>query len=648
MPKVYALLVGINKYQASPLSGCVADIDAIETLLTERMSDALDLVTLRDEQATREGIIRGFQTHLRRAGAKDIALFYFCGHGSREPVPLEWRRLEPSGKNQTLVAVDSRTNGVYDLADKEVSALIHEVAAGGAEVVVITDCCHSSGNTRGDDGGAAAGPNAGVARTTPAATSGPKVENYLPLAQELYAPDKVAEEGPPQPRHIAIAACQDTEEAKEFPKDSVRRGAFSLAFEETVRALGPSATYVDIVNAVKMKVRDRAVAQVPSLYVAGGASGRDLFLAGASGRIDLTIDSDESGRWWLSQGAVDGIPSPAAGDVTEVAIYERGAFDDVATSAPAPLATAVVAEVLADRARLNPSPPDALEAGAQYLGAITQLGGAAALHVLIETAEGADEAAARVRDCVTASSPLIDVVDRTDGTPRVTLAVSRGAVQVKGADGAPLEGLDYPLDDAGLDKLTAACIHLASWYQVRDLEPTGSRLNGYVHIELVPVPEGEPTAPDDAEAHAASDGSLSLPYADGKGPRVQCRLRNLSKERLYVALLGLTDSFASAKQFADWIPAGGTGYLLGGKALRLSIPTWRDPSVRSVTDYFKVVAAIEDFDPERWTLPALLGKPKERGSRGIDADEPAEVLKRPADGVDAFWGTTLLKVETTR
>jgi hypothetical protein len=138
-----------------------------------------------------------------------------------------------------------------------------------------------------------------------------------------------------------------------------------------------------------------------------------------------------------------------------------------------------------------------------------------------------------------------------------------------------------------------------------------------------------------------------LSYAEGKPPRVQCRLRNDSKERLYVVLLDLTDSFASSKQFADWIPAGGTAYMLGGKAFSMTIAAWRDAAVRSATDHFKVVAAIEDFDPERWTLPALLGPPKGSATREVEKDA-AEAPVRTAEGVDAFWGTSVLKVETTR
>jgi hypothetical protein len=646
--KVYALFVGIDNYQAvSDLRGAVQDVKAIETLFTERLGDSLDAVTLLDGHATRAAIIDGFRTHLCRAGAGDFAFFYYCGHGSRGRVPVEWEKLEPSGKLQTLAPADARTTGVWDLADKEVNALINEVTASGAEVVVVTDACHSSGNTRGV-GDETADSKVGVARQTAASGTARTLDNFLPEAQALYAPDKLKAEGPPQPRHIAIAACQNNEVAKEFPVPPPGegcRGAFSLAFEETVKALGPLASYVDIVNAVKMKVRDRAADQVPSLYFTGGADGHNRFLGGHAGRIDLTINSDEDKQWWLSAGAIAGIPTPAEGHATEVAIYERGAFDG-ATPPPTPLATAVVTDLLHQRARLKPSPSDALELGTQYLGVITQLGGAAALQVVIRAAEGANAAAQRVRDDLTGRSPLFEVVDRAGAVPVITLAVSDEAVQVNGTDGAPLQGLDYALDRAGMEKLTATCIHLANWQRLHDLQPKDSRLNDSVGIELIPVAAGEHAPADDARPHPASNGTVSLSYADDVPPRIQIRLRNDSNERLYVALLDLTDSFKSSKLFADWIPAGGTTYWGGGRVALIEIPAWRDATVRSTTGTFKAVAAIEDFDPERWTLPALLGPPKKGGTRDFGGEE--EVVVRTAEGVNAFWGTSAVTVKTTR
>ncbi len=133
MPTVYGLFVGINKYQhVTPLFGCVEDIDAIEEFFTNRIApESRAFVALRDTEATREAIIDGFRTHLSRAREDDVALFYYCGHGSTEPAPPEWRSFDSDGKNQTLIPVDARANGVYDIA---VMAPGHATASGRSAI----------------------------------------------------------------------------------------------------------------------------------------------------------------------------------------------------------------------------------------------------------------------------------------------------------------------------------------------------------------------------------------------------------------------------------------------------------------------------------------------------------------------------------
>ena len=149
---VHALLVGIDEYVSptvTSLRGARRDIRDVEEFLRGRIIGGLRLLTLLDERATRSGIVTAFREHLGEAGAGDIAL---SGHGSQEPVAPEFRHLEPTGMNQTLICHDSRHNGVQDLADKELSVLLDAVAARGVHVVAVLDCCHSGGGTRGAGG----------------------------------------------------------------------------------------------------------------------------------------------------------------------------------------------------------------------------------------------------------------------------------------------------------------------------------------------------------------------------------------------------------------------------------------------------------------------------------------------------------------
>jgi uncharacterized caspase-like protein len=112
---------------------------------------ALHIRSLQNERATRASIIAGFREHLASAGKDDVALFYYCGHGSQEPAPEEFWHLEPDRMDETLVCYDSRQPGQWDLADKELGKLINDLASRAGRVLVILDCCHSGSGTHGED-----------------------------------------------------------------------------------------------------------------------------------------------------------------------------------------------------------------------------------------------------------------------------------------------------------------------------------------------------------------------------------------------------------------------------------------------------------------------------------------------------------------
>jgi uncharacterized caspase-like protein len=148
---VYALLVGIDGYQdpITPLRGAVNDVrSALECLRLLVPPDELHALVLTDGQATRAAIIDAFRGHLAAAGPADAAVFWFSGHGSQTPVPIRFAPTEPSGFMQTLVCADSRRGRTPDLFDKELSILISEVIARGAQLTAVLDCCHSDGATR--------------------------------------------------------------------------------------------------------------------------------------------------------------------------------------------------------------------------------------------------------------------------------------------------------------------------------------------------------------------------------------------------------------------------------------------------------------------------------------------------------------------
>ena len=293
---VYALLVGINDYggKPSPLRGCRADVEALAAVLEGRVAPgALQLETLLDQDATRQRIIDGFQSHLGRAGPGDVALFAFSGHGSFEPVDERLWFLEPTGQNQTIVCADSRNKRAGDLADKELNELIAGVAEKGPHVVVVLDCCHSGGGTRDPK----AVPNDVGVRLAPPADEARPVERYLPGVREAA---EAAAAGRPvgdvrHARHVALSACEPDQLSKEVPVGGGSRGAFSAALERALTTMPASASYRDLVRAAANEVRNRVSDQDPTVFAEGEAVDQ-AFLGGA---IQAAPGGDHAGaRPW--------------------------------------------------------------------------------------------------------------------------------------------------------------------------------------------------------------------------------------------------------------------------------------------------------------------------------------------------------------
>jgi hypothetical protein len=85
-PRKLALLVGINQYFfGTPLTGCVTDVELQRELLIHRFGfHPNDILTITDQQATRQNIETAFLEHLtKQVKQGDVVVFHFSGYGSR-------------------------------------------------------------------------------------------------------------------------------------------------------------------------------------------------------------------------------------------------------------------------------------------------------------------------------------------------------------------------------------------------------------------------------------------------------------------------------------------------------------------------------------------------------------------------------------
>jgi len=304
MKNLYVLLVGINDYAAPlpKLKGCIKDIDLIEAYLHEFCASEyhLKIRRLENASATYANIKNGFREHLAAAGSSDIAWFHFSGHGSEEKAAPEFLALQPNGKDQTLICIDSGKGGVPHLADKELAVLLHEVATrdqtGPPHIVVSLDCCHSGSGTRdaGEDimWSTRAAPTSGQSRT---------LDSY---ADGYYAKQKSLEV--PSARHVLLSACKSVQTAGDMPQG----GAFTTGLIKALRTAKGNLSYTDLFLRARSSVQSVRDNQTPQFDTIKNFDPYTRFLEGSpAGERDLYEVIKQDGNWYVRCGAIHGLPT---------------------------------------------------------------------------------------------------------------------------------------------------------------------------------------------------------------------------------------------------------------------------------------------------------------------------------------------------
>ena len=256
-----------------------------------------------------------------RQAKGDIALFYYAGHGAQEQAPPEFWPLEPDRLNETLVCHDSRLDGGWDLADKELNKLISEVTAKDPHMVLILDSCHSGSATRNL---AEQRTNVRLAqidsRVRPLSSFIVSVEEAFRLAGPVAAGDGGLAAG--MGRYVVLSACRDNQLAQEYPGDNKPRGAFSYFLNETLRTASGPISYRDLFSRASSLMQAKLEDQVPVLDAPSAGDLESLFLDGAIRPAEPAYNvAFRQGDWLLEAGAVHGLPKPFGNETIELALY---------------------------------------------------------------------------------------------------------------------------------------------------------------------------------------------------------------------------------------------------------------------------------------------------------------------------------------
>ncbi|AOW99995.1 caspase [Moorena producens PAL-8-15-08-1] len=669
---IYALLVAIDEYPSPvpSLNGCVNDILGIQEYLQGRVATdgyQLHIRTLLNRDATRQAVVDGFRQHLCQASREDVAFFYYAGHGSQEQAPQEFWAIEPERLDETLVCYDSRTEGGWDLADKELAKLISEVAQKNPHTVIILDCCHSGAGTRGDLEGEIA-----VRKTSTDKRQRP-LESFIFSLSET---DKLSaalspEKNPsgwsfPTGKHIFLAACRDSETAKEFNSNGQPRGAFSYFLLDTLKKANGSLTYRDLFKRVNALVRSKITAQSPQIEATELSDLDQPFLGGAIANRTpyFTVCYDKNHDWVIDGGAVHGISQPLRDQTTILALFPF----DTPTEELRQLSTAVgeakIVEVMPQLSKVQISGLGDLNPEMTWKAVITSLPLPPKGVFLSGEPAGVELARTSLLNTSNNQPSLYvrEVATREEAEFQL-LARDEHYLITRPADERPLVAAISGYTDATALQAIKRLEHITRWLNITELaSPATSRIRPDAVQMLIYQQDGSPLL----------DTDIRLEYQQENGrwrsPRFKIKLKNTSNEPLYCAVLDLTDRYAVSAELLDGggillQPTGQEGdeaWVNRGNPIYPEVPKqlWQKAGITEVKDILKLIICSTEFDatllqqPELDLPPRLLPTPS-RGNGTLNRlmqRIPARDLRsRPEeDEIYDDWLTSQISITTVR
>jgi hypothetical protein len=306
----WALLIGIDRYPKLgsewQLEGCGNDVAIVQDTLSCRFGFPDDHITvLRDEQATRGGILAAMDALIRRVGRDDEIVFLYSGHGSQQTDGPEAD--EADGLDETLVPFDGG-RAPYpnrDITDDEIYLWLLRLTAITPFVTLIFDCCHAGTILRDAFGGKNRSVPADLRSAAEFAAKVPAEAAGL-LAGGEDSPDARRRLGE---KYVVIAACGSVETANEILAGEPRRNAHGALTYFLVGALRDSSfsggTWREVFEHVAPQVTAHFRTQHPEVE---GARDREVFgVRDLPAMTFLPVESRETDTAVLGAGTACGL-----------------------------------------------------------------------------------------------------------------------------------------------------------------------------------------------------------------------------------------------------------------------------------------------------------------------------------------------------
>jgi metacaspase-1 len=248
-----ALLAGINDYDQSPLQGCLNDVENMRKLLTECCGfSVMSIKTLKNEQSTKERILKELDFMVRNAQEGDHLVFHFSGHGSQVP---DTSGDETDGMDEILCPYDFGWRSEHYIADDELRSICSGLAD-GATLDVILDSCHSGTGLREMDG-------------TPKCIPYPG-----PMPIKMPVPRGILQDHD-YPNVALWAGCRSDQTSADAYINNQHQGAMTWAFCQAVSKWNKDRHHVNL--SIGYYLEHHGYEQVPQLEACQEMRNREIF-----------------------------------------------------------------------------------------------------------------------------------------------------------------------------------------------------------------------------------------------------------------------------------------------------------------------------------------------------------------------------------
>ena len=262
MGRKLAVLVGINKYEDTPLSGCVNDARDLYQLFTGSFAFAPDDVrVLLDKRATSGAILKRLDWLVGTAKAGDELVFAYSGHGAR----VRDRNGDElkDHLDECLVPID------FDWDDPKITddvlALRFKRLPKGARLTVVLDCCHSGTATRELGGVASLARKSRPRFVRPPIDVGMRAEGRSLPTNRLGVKQKAGWlDVDPTMNHLLLAASSSDQTAADAEFHGRANGALTRALIDEIEN-NQGTTWLQVMIGVNARLKSEGFDQVAQL-----------------------------------------------------------------------------------------------------------------------------------------------------------------------------------------------------------------------------------------------------------------------------------------------------------------------------------------------------------------------------------------------